>query len=91
MALERGRPASSVDRAVQGWRREAVEARDTIAKLREELADTIAERDSLMRDLEATRRDLSQLEVRHHDLQLEHKIIVGLIRATEARKAANNG
>jgi hypothetical protein len=91
MALERGRPASSVDRAVQGWRREAVEARDTIAKLREELADTIAERDSLMRDLEATRRDLSQLEVRHHDLQLEHKIIVGLIRATEARKAADNG
>lgn len=91
MALERGRPASSVDRAVQGWRREAVEARDTIGKLREELADTIAERDSLMRDLEATRRDLSQLEVRHHDLQLEHKIIVGLIRATEARKAADNG
>ena len=90
MALERGRPASSVDRAVQGWRREAVEARDTIAKLREELADTIAERDSLMRDLEATRRDLSQLEVRHQDLRIEHQLIVGMIRATEARKAANN-
>ena len=88
MALERGRKASSVDRALDGWRREAVEARKTIAELREHLADTIAERDSLMRDLETARRDLSQLENRHHELRLEHQIIVGLIRATEARKEA---
>ena len=91
MALERGRPASSVDRALEGWRREAIKARETIANLLEELADTNAERDSYLNEIEALRRQLSQLEVRHHDLQLEHKIIVGLIRATEARKAADNG
>lgn len=28
MTLERGRPASSVDRALQGWRREAIVQRD---------------------------------------------------------------
>lgn len=28
MTLERGRPASSVDRALQGWRREAIVNRD---------------------------------------------------------------
>ena len=109
MALERGRPASSIDRALQDWRREATQARKTIAALRdhlaevigengrlriandavsEELADTIAERESLMRDLETARHDLSQLENRHHELRLEHQIIVGLIRATESRKAA---
>ena len=52
MALERGRRASSVDRALDGWRREAVEARKTIAALREHLADTIAERDALIARLE---------------------------------------
>ena len=91
MALERGRPASSLDRAAQAWRREAIEARDTIAALRDELNDTIAERDSRLNEIEALRRQLSQLEVRHQELRLEHQIIVGLIRATEARKAANNG
>ena len=86
MTLERGRRAASVDRALDGWRREAVEARKTLDTLREELADTIAERDSLIRELEATRRQLSQLEVRHEDLRIEHQLIVGMIRASEARK-----
>ena len=52
MALERGRPASSIDRALQDWRREAMQARKTIAALREHLADTIAERDALIARLE---------------------------------------
>ena len=51
MALERGRPASSIDRALQDWRREAMQARKTIAALREHLADTIAERDALLEQL----------------------------------------
>jgi len=91
VALERGRPASSVDRALEGWRREAIKARETIDAIQEELNDTIAERDSYLNEIESLRRQLSQLEVRHQELRLEHQIIVGLIRATEARKAANNG
>lgn len=86
MTLERGRRAASTDRALDAWRREAVESRNTIAALREQLSDTVAERDSILNELEAVRRQLSQLEVRHEDLRLEHKIIVGLIRATEDRK-----
>ena len=52
MALERGRPASSVDRALEGWRREAIESRKTIVALQEHLADTIAERDALLERLD---------------------------------------
>lgn len=42
MALERGRPATSVDRAAQTWRREAVELRDTVFTLREKIGEARA-------------------------------------------------
>lgn len=70
MTLERGRPASSVDRAIQGWRNEAIklradlkEARTLIEALRRHLADTIAERDALIGRLTAI--------VKSHDVWLE--------------------
>ena len=86
MTLERGRRAASEHRALDNWRKEAVKGRTRIAELTEQLADTVAEREHLMEELERTRRELSQLEARHEELRLEHKIIVGMIRASEARK-----
>lgn len=43
MTLERGRRAASVDRALDGWRREAVEARNTIAELQARITELEAE------------------------------------------------
>lgn len=51
MSLERGRRASSVNRALTEWRREAIQLRKTVAALREHLADTIAERDALLEQI----------------------------------------
>ena len=42
MALERGRPATSPDRAAQAWRREAIELRDTVFTLREKVGEARA-------------------------------------------------
>ena len=42
MALERGRRASSVDRALDGWRREAVESRERISVLVDQLGEVRA-------------------------------------------------
>lgn len=39
MTLERGRRASSVDRALEGWRREAVEGRAKIAELQARITE----------------------------------------------------
>lgn len=46
MTLERGRPASSVDRAMQGWRREAIEYRDKAHTLERavKFAETLLEK-----------------------------------------------
>lgn len=37
MTLERGRRASSVDRAIDGWRREAIESRERIHALTDQI------------------------------------------------------
>lgn|GEM_PF-3651681 len=42
MALERGRPATSVDRAAQAWRREALDLRDTVFHMREQIGEVRA-------------------------------------------------
>lgn len=59
MTLERGRRAASEHRAIDNWRREAVEGRATIAMCRvriaellELLEDAIAERDALVLELD---------------------------------------
>lgn len=43
MTLERGRRAASVDRALDSWRREAVDSRATITRLEGRIAQLEAE------------------------------------------------
>lgn len=43
MTLERGRRAASVDRALDGWRREAIDSRATITRLEGRIAQLESE------------------------------------------------
>lgn len=72
MTLERGRRAASVDRALDSWRREAVDSRATITRLEGRIAQLEAE--------------LAQLEAELLKIQLGLLAMVERIAKPDERK-----
>ena len=67
MALERGRKASSVDRALDEWRREAVESRERISVLVDQLGEVRAIVLDALQALAGTGQDTQVARIRLMD------------------------
>lgn len=67
MALERGRPATSPDRAAQAWRREAIESRERIALLVDQLGEVRAIVLDALQALAGTGQDTQVARIRLMD------------------------